>query len=104
MRILAFGIALAVGILVRGGPVMAEQGRPDLAALFNGNYHQEVDAFGTVSRTAYDASGRVIGTQIGTYRPGAPAGMVVERTYLRPDAEHPLGQAFDGAGNPIPLN
>jgi hypothetical protein len=30
--------------------------------------------------------------------------MVVEMTYLEPDAEHPLGQAFDGAGNPTLLH
>jgi hypothetical protein len=30
--------------------------------------------------------------------------MRVEMTYLVPDAEHPFGQAFDGAGNPTPLH
>jgi hypothetical protein len=25
-------------------------------------------------------------------------------TYLEPDAGHPLGQAFDGDGNPMPLH
>jgi hypothetical protein len=46
----------------------------------------------------------VIGTQVGTYRPSAPNGMIVEMTYLQPDAEHPRGQAFDGDGNPMPLH
>ena len=56
------------------------------------------------SRTAFDASGRRIGTQVGTYRPGAPNGIVIEMTYLEPDEKHPRGQAFDGAGNPVPLH
>jgi hypothetical protein len=30
--------------------------------------------------------------------------MVVELTYLEPDAGHPHGQAFDGAGKPMPLH
>jgi hypothetical protein len=30
--------------------------------------------------------------------------MTIEMTYLEPDAEHPRGQAFDGAGNPTPLH
>ena len=63
-----------------------------------------VDQFGTVARTAFDASGKRLGTQVGTYRRGAPNGMVVEMTYLEPDADHPLGQAFDGAGNPMPMH
>ena len=46
----------------------------------------------------------MIGVQIGTYRPGSPNGMTIEETYLEPDAEHPRGQAFDGAGNPMPLH
>jgi hypothetical protein len=87
-----------------GNPTNAHQGRPDLATIFNGNYHQEVERFGNVSRTAYDASGQVIGTQIGTYRRGEPSGMTIEMTYLEPDAEHPRGQAFDGAGKPMPLH
>jgi hypothetical protein len=33
----------------------------------------------------------------GTYRPRAANGMLVEMTYLEPDADHRLGQAFDGA-------
>jgi hypothetical protein len=85
-------------------PVIADHGVPDLATIFNGNYHQQIDPFGTIGRTAFDASGRVIGVQIGTYRPGSPNGMTIEMTYLEPDAEHPQGQAFDGAGNPAPLH
>jgi hypothetical protein len=82
-----------------------EQKRPNLAATFNsGNYTQYIDQFGTVARAAFDASGRRIGTQVGTYDHGAPDRMVVEMTYLEPDAEHPLGQAFDAAGNPMPLD
>lgn len=104
MRIFSLGITLAIGILVHSDPVIADQGRPDLGTIFNRNYHQEIDRFGTVSRTAHDASGRVIGIQIGTYRPGEPNGMTIEMTYLEPDAEHPLGQAFDGAGSPMPLH
>jgi hypothetical protein len=96
--------------LDRSAPVkpVIEQKRPDLAAIFNdnpnGNYSQYIDQFGTVARTAFDASGKRIGTQVGAYRPGAPNGMVVEMTYLEPDAKHPLGQAFDGAGNSMPLH
>jgi len=78
--------------------------RPDLAAIFNRNYKQYVDHLGNAARTAFDGSGRIIGTQVGTYRPGEPNGMVVEMTYLQPDAEHPRGQAFDGSGKPIPLH
>jgi hypothetical protein len=36
----------------------------------------------------------VIGVQVGTYRPDEPSGMVVEMTYLEPDAGHPRGQIF----------
>ena len=104
MRIFILGITLAIGILVHSDPGIADQGRPDLEAIFNRNYHQEIDQFGTVSRTAYDASGRVIGIQIGTYRHGGPNGMTIEMTYLEPDAEHPRGQSFDGAGKPMPLH
>jgi hypothetical protein len=50
------------------------------------------------------APSRALGTQVGTYRPGAPNGMIVEMTYLEPDAEHPRGQALDGAGKPVPLH
>ena len=50
------------------------------------------------------AKNQVIGIQIGTYRPGEPNGMAIEMTYLEPDAEHPRGQSFDGAGNPMPLH
>jgi hypothetical protein len=114
VRILALGAALTIGIIAHSAvhsavqgdaAIPADQGRPDLAAIFNnGNYQQVVDRFGTVSRTAFDASGQVIGTQIGTYRRGAPSGMTVEMTYLKPDAEHPHGQAFDDAGKPKPLH
>jgi hypothetical protein len=103
VRILSLGTALAIGILVHSDAVIADQECPDLATMFDRNYHQEMDQFGTVSRTAYDASGRVIGVQIGTYRPGEPNGMTIEMTYLEPDAEHPRGQSFDGAGKPMPL-
>ena len=111
VRLLSF--FLAIGFLVwyggvnRGEPVKSviEQKSPNLAAIFNSsNYTQYIDQFGTVARSVFDASGKRIGTQLGTYRHGAPNGMVVERTYLEPDAEHPLGQAFDGAGNPMPLD
>jgi hypothetical protein len=84
-----------------GKPVAIERG-PDLATIFaTGNYQQWIDRFGTVSRSAFDASGKRIGTQVGHV--GGPNGIVVEMTYLVPDAGHPLGQAFDGAGNPKPL-
>ena len=80
-----------------------EQKRPDLVAIFTrGDYQQWIDCFGTVSRTAFDTSGKRIGTQVG--HAGGPNGIVVEMTYLEPDADHPLGQAFDGAGNPTPLH
>ena len=83
-------------------PVAVER-RPDLTAIFsNGNYQQWIDRFGTVSRSTFDASGRRIGTQVGHV--GGPNGIVVEMTYLMPDAGHPLGQAFDFAGNPMPLH
>jgi hypothetical protein len=106
-------LCLAIGFLLhyagvnRGEPVkpVIEQKRPNLGAIFNsGNYTQYIDQFGTVARVVFDASGKRIGTQLGTYRHGASNGMVVEMIYLEPDAEHPLGQAFDGAGNPIPLD
>jgi hypothetical protein len=100
--IVVAGIAFAFS--GSGNPTNAHHGRPDLATIFNGNYQQDVDRFGTVSRTAFDASGRVIGTQVGTYRPGEPNGMTIEMTYLQPDAQHPRGQAFDGAGKPIQLD
>jgi hypothetical protein len=105
--------SLGIGFLVyaglnRGEPVnavIAHQRRPDLTAIFTkGNYTQYADQFGTVARAAFDASGKRIGTQIGTYSPGPPNGMVVEMSYLEPDAKHPLGQVFDGAGNPVPLH
>jgi hypothetical protein len=85
-------------------PVIGQK-RPDLTAIFTkGNYTQYADQFGTVARAAFDASGKRIGVQVGKYSHDAPNGMVVEMTYLEPDAEHPLGQAFDGAGNPMPLH
>ena len=102
---LAIGFLVCYGGVNRGQPVKSviEQKRPNLEAIFNsGNYTQYIDQFGTVARAVFDASGKRIGTQLGTYRQGAPNGMVVERSYLEPDAEHPLGQAFDGAGNPMP--
>jgi hypothetical protein len=104
VRIFSLGITLAIGILVHSDPVIANQVRPDLGAIFNRSYHQEIDRFGTVSRAAFDGSGRLIGVQIGTYAPGVPNGMTIEMTYLEPDAGHPQGQAFDGAGNPMPLH
>ena len=82
-----------------------ERKQPDLTAIFTkGNYSQYIDQFGTVARVAFDGSGKRIGTQVGTYSPDAPNGMVVQMTYLERDAEHPLGQAFDGAGSPMPLH
>jgi YD repeat-containing protein len=104
VRIFSLGITLGIGILIYSDSVIADQARPDLGTIFNGNYQQTIDPFGTVSRAAYDASGRLVGVQVGIYRPGAPNGMVLEMTYLEPDAEHPRGQAFDGAGNPMPLH
>jgi hypothetical protein len=114
VRLLIF--CLVIGLLIyytglkHSAPVSAPgkriaiEGRPDLTAIFNnGNYSQYIDQFGTVARTAFDASGKRIGTQVATYRRGATNEIVVEMTYLEPDAEHPFGQAFDGAGNPKPL-
>ena len=104
--IIALSPALVLVPVGHLGPNSASAGptRPDLAAIFNGNYQQIADQFGTVSRTAFDKSGRRIGVQIGRYNPGSPNGITVEMTYLEPDAAHPGGQAFDGAGNPIPLH
>ena len=114
MKIFVLVLWLVTGILVYIGlnrssnlvnPAIAEQKRPDLTAIFNnGNYRQYIDQFGTVARAAFDASGKRIGVQVGAYRPDVPNGMLLEMTYLEPDAEHPLGQAFDGAGNPMPVN
>jgi hypothetical protein len=110
VRLLIFVLVIAVMALlyigqrapVRSAP-HSPQKRPDLSAMFTtGNYQQWIDQFGTVSRSAFDASGRRIGTQVGHV--GGPNGIVVEMTYLVPDAEHPLGQAFDGAGNPTRLH
>jgi hypothetical protein len=87
----------------RSQPLKPVERRPDLAAIFtSGNYQQWIDRFGTVSRSAFDASGKRIGTQVG--HAGGPNGIVVEMTYFEPDADHPLGQAFDGAGNPMQLH
>ena len=111
MKVLFLGVTVlgfGLGILAHAhgaavAPVATDQKRPDLTAIFtNGNYQQWIDQFGTVSRTALDASGRRIGTQVG--HAGGPNGIVVEMTYLEPDAEHPLGQAFDRAGNPMSLH
>ena len=74
------------------------------SSIFNGNYTQYTDQFGNAARAAFDVSGRRIGVQVGKCSHEAPNGMVVEMTYLEPDADHPLGQAFDAAGNPKPLN
>jgi hypothetical protein len=106
---LVVGIAFAVtahNVGVLRQPVAAPVGapRPNLAAIFSHNYKQYVDHFGNAARTAFDESGRIIGTQVGTYRPGEPDGMIVDMTYLQPDAEHPRGQAFDGSGKPMPLH
>jgi hypothetical protein len=113
MKWLLMIFSLVMGFLVYAGmnssepvnAVIANQLRPDLTAIFTkGNYSQYLDQFGTVARAAFDGSGNRIGTQICTYSHDAPNGMVVEMTYLEPDADHPLGQSFDGAGNPMPLN
>src|SRR6516162_2266045 len=90
----------------RSAPVKSarEQKHPNLAAIFYGNCNcqQVVDHFGNVSLSAFDASGNRIGTQVGHV--GGPSGIVVEMTYLVPDADHPLGQAFDGQGKPMRLD
>ena len=102
---------VVIGLLVyyaglnHSAPVkpVIDQKRPDLTAIFTkGNYTQYADQFGNVARAAFDVSGKRIGVQVGKYSHDAPNGMVVEMTYLESDAEHPLGQAFDGAGNPMP--
>ena len=103
---------LVVGVLVYFGQHQSEplkstieQKRPDLTAIFTkGNYTQYADQFGTVARAAFNAAGKRIGVQVGKYSHDAPNGMVVEMTYLEPDAEHLFGQAFDSAGNPRPLS
>jgi hypothetical protein len=105
--LVVIGLVVYYAGLNHSAPVkpVIEQKRPDLAAIFTkGNYTQYADQFGTVARAAFDASGKRIGVQVGKYSHDAPNGMVVEMTYLEPDAEHPLGQAFDGAGNPMPLH
>jgi hypothetical protein len=105
--LVVIGLVVYYAGLNHSAPVkpVIEQKRPDLTAIFTkGNYTQYADQFGTVARAAFDASGSRIGVQVGKYSHDAPNGMVVEMTYLEPDAEHPLGQAFDGAGNPMPLH
>jgi hypothetical protein len=110
VRLLTFFLVLGLMVYFyagqnRSAPVKPtiEQKGPDRAAIFtSGNYQQWIDRFGTVSRSAFDASGKRIGTQVG--HAGGPNGIVVEMTYLEPDADHPLGQAFDGAGNPMQLH
>jgi hypothetical protein len=92
----------AATVLLVTAPAAAQTAKVDLAAIFNGNYQQYVDHLGNAARSAFDASGRRIGTQVG--HAGGPNGMIVEMTYLEPDAEHPRGQAFDGAGKPVPLH
>src|SRR5262245_12008948 len=111
VRLLIFfiviGLLVYYAVLNRSQPLKPaiEQKRPDLPAIFTkGNYTQYADQFGTVARAAFGASGKRIGVQVGKYSRDAPNGMVVEMTYLEPDAEHRRGQAFDGAGNPVPLN
>jgi hypothetical protein len=63
VRIFGLFITLAIGILVHSDPVIADQARPDLGTIFNRNYHQVIDRFGTVSRAAFDESGRLIGVR-----------------------------------------
>jgi hypothetical protein len=99
---LVIGATAPIQRIPHSDAVIAEQERPDLAASFNGNYQQYVDHLGNAARAAFDASGKRIGTQVGHV--GGPSGIVVEMTYLEPDAEHPRGQAFDGAGKPMPLH
>jgi hypothetical protein len=104
---------MVIGLLVfyypglnRSAPVKPgiEQKCPNLSAIFNGRCTQYVDQFGNAARAAFDASGKRIGVQVGRYSHDAPNGMVVEMTYLEPDADHPLGRAFDDAGDPMPLH
>jgi hypothetical protein len=110
VRLLTFFLVLGLMVYFyagqnRSAPVKPtiEQKHPDRAAIFtSGNYQQWIDRFGTVSRSAFDASGKRIGTQVG--HAAGPNGIVVEMTYFEPDADHPLGQAFDGAGNPMQLH
>jgi hypothetical protein len=90
-------------LLGSSGNAVTEQMRPNVVAIFGKcNCQQWIDRFGNVSRSAFDASGNRIGTQVGHV--GGPRGIMVEMTYLVPDAQHPFGQAFDGDGNPRPLN
>lgn len=89
---------LQVPIANGGNSVVVD--RPNFEAIFNGKFRQVIDRFGTVCRIAYDTSGRVIGVEVGRYDPNLPNHMSVETIYLEPDATHPQGQAFDGAGHP----
>jgi hypothetical protein len=84
--------------------IVTEQKRLNLAEIFGGdcNCQQWIDRSGNVSRSAFDASGSRIGTQVGHV--GGANGIIVEMTYLLPDAGHPWGQAFDGQGNTMPLH
>jgi hypothetical protein len=109
VRLLIFVLVIVVMAILyvghRDTPVRPpiEHKHPDLVAIFGTcNCQQWIDRFGTVSRSAFDASGRRIGTQVGHV--GGPRGIVVEMTYLEPDAEYPLGQAFDGQGKPMRLD
>ena len=100
VRLLIFFLVIGLMVYFYGGQNLSapveraiEHKRPDLVAIFTtGNYEQWIDRFGTVSRSAFDASGKRIGTQVG--HAGGRNGIVVEMTYLVPDADHPLGQAF----------
>jgi hypothetical protein len=58
-------VAISSPVLSTHTTVIADQGRLDLAAIFSGDYHyaQTADRFGYESRTAIDASGRVIGSR-----------------------------------------
>jgi len=61
----AIVVAISSPVLSTQTTAITDQGRPDLAAIFSGSYHytQIVDRFGNASRTAVDASGRVIGSR-----------------------------------------
>jgi hypothetical protein len=92
----AIAAALSVPVLSTRADVIADQGPPDLAPIFNSNYHyyQTVDFWNNVSCNAIDASAHVIDSQFGTYTRDEPNGITVGPTYLQPDAAHPQGQAF----------
>ena len=111
MKRIVFGTAI-IALLALGfetGAAVDSSGpnkeRADLGAIFGDHCRclQVIDQFGTISRSAFDKSDRRIGIQVGTYNPGERNKMTVEMTYLEPDATHPRGRAFDGAGNPTPL-